>query len=253
MKFKKLHKLLITCVAIFGFSAPSLSLADTFGVSPFALYEQAESNIVIDGVSTKYALGVAGARIHKTFNTDFTVSSHLGYGQNNNQKTSFAGANFNGKVTGSYLSLSGKYEFQKKERFNLFATAEITRRKLKASNLIGKRNNLDLTGSSDTSINSEDVAIGVTLNPTKFLSLELAAGISNWHIKSDAKAFYSSNGLSATATKSIDAKGSDPTFSITLATNKDNHNLSLNISNRSLRSKTNTSITTAQLNYIFHY
>ena len=92
------------------------SIAESYKIEPFALYEQAESNIVIDGVSTKYALGVAGVQVHKTFNTNFTVSSHLGYGQNNDQKTSFAGANFNGKVTGSYLSLSGKYEFQKKRK-----------------------------------------------------------------------------------------------------------------------------------------
>ena len=249
IKFR--NKSIVHSLALILFA--TTSDAEGYKIEPFALYEQAESNIVIDGVSTKYALGVAGVQVHKTFNTNFTVSSHLGYGQNNDQKTSFAGANFNGKVTGSYLSLSGKYEFQKKERFNLFAAAEITRRKLKASNLTGRRNNLDLTGSSDTSINANDFSIGVRLSPTKGLKMELSAGISNWHIKSDAKAFYSSNGLSATAKKSIDAKGSDPAFSITLATNKDNHNLSLNISNRSLRSKTNTSITTAQLSYIFHY
>ena len=229
------------------------AIADSYKIEPFALFEQADRNILIDGVSTKYALGVAGIQVHKTFNSNFTISSHLGYGQNNNQKTSFAGANFNGKVTGTYLSLNGRYQFFQQKHFNLFTTAEITRRKLKASNLIGKRNNLDLTGSSDTNINSEDVSIGVTLNPTKLLSLELTAGVSNWHIKSDAKAFYSSNGLSASAKKSIDAKGRDPVLGATLKTNKDNHNFALKISNRSLRSKTNTSIITGELNYIFQF
>ena len=243
--------ILIRSLALILFA--TTGIADSYKIEPFALFEQANRNILIDGVSAKYALGVAGIQVHKTFNSNFTISSHLGYGQNNNQKTSFAGANFNGKVTGTYLSLNGRYQFFQQKHFNLFTTAEITRRKLKASNLIGKRNNLDLTGSSDTSINANDFSVGVRFSPTKSLKMELSAGISNWHIKSDAKAFYSSNGLSATAKKSIDAKGSDPAFSITLATNKDNHNLSLNISNRSLRSKTNTSITTAQFSYIFHY
>jgi hypothetical protein len=74
------------------------SIAESYKIEPFALYEQAESNIVIDGISTKYALGVAGVQIHKTFNQSLTISSLLGYGQNNNQKTSFSGATLMAKL-----------------------------------------------------------------------------------------------------------------------------------------------------------
>ncbi len=245
------HILLVHLFILTLFATSALS--EGYKIEPFALYEQAESNIVIDGVSTKYALGVAGVQVHKTFNQSLTISSRLGYGQNNNQKTSFSGATFNGKVTGTYLSLGGKYQFYKRDGFAIFSLAQITRRSLKASNLVGKRNNLDLTGSSDTQFNSNDLAIGIALKPTETLSLEMSVGTSNWHIKSNAKGFYSSNGISATAKKSIDTKGNDPVIQATLATNKDNHNFAISISNRSLQSKTSTSVVTSQLSYTFQF
>ena len=39
--------------------------ADGFKITPFILYEEATQNIVIEGVSTKYALGVAGVEFRK--------------------------------------------------------------------------------------------------------------------------------------------------------------------------------------------
>ena len=227
--------------------------ADEFRITPFVLYEEAKQNIVIEGVSTKYALGVAGVELRKNYGDSLTISSKLGYGQNNNQKTSFAGANFSGKVTGSYFNIGGKYEFYKKNDFTFFSSIEHSRRNLDAPNLIGKRNNLDLTGIADTTISSEDLKVGITFKPANKLSFQLTAGMSNWHIKSDAKGYYVSSGLSATASKSINTKGSDPIIETMVSTNKDNHNFALSLSDRSLRSKTNTSIITGELNYEFHF
>ena len=227
--------------------------ADEFKIAPFILYEEATQNIVIDGVSTKYALGVAGVELRKKYGDSLTISSKLGYGQNNDQKTSFAGANFSGKVTGSYFNIGGKYEFYRKNDFIFFSSIEHSRRNLDAPNLIGKRNNLDLTGIADTTISSEDLKVGITFKPAKKLSFQLTAGMSNWHIKSDAKGYYVSSGLSATASKSINTKGSDPIIQTMVSTNKDNHNFALSLSDRSLRSKTKTSIISGELNYEFHF
>ena len=239
---------------VFGLSFMCKPLfADEFKITPFVLYEEATQNIVIDGVSTKYALGVAGVELRENYGDSITISSKLGYGQNNNQKTSFAGANFSGKVTGSYFNIGGKYKFYRKNDFIFFSSIEHSRRNLDASNLIGKRNNLDLTGIADTTISSEDLKVGITFKPAKKLSFQLIAGISNWHIKSDAKGYYVSSGLSATASKSINTKGSDPIIQTMVSTNKDNHNFALSLSDRSLRSKTKTSIISGELNYEFHF
>ena len=79
--------------------------AEPVKIYPFALYEQASSNIIIDGVSTKYALGVAGISLQKNLNDKVTLAGKLGYGQNNDQKVSFSGANFKGLVSGSANSM----------------------------------------------------------------------------------------------------------------------------------------------------
>ena len=150
------------------------------------------------------------------------------------------------------LTLEANMNFTKKD-FIFFSSVQVAKRNLKAPSLIGKRNNLDLTGLADTTISSEDLKVGITFKPAKKLSFQLTAGMSNWHIKSDAKDYYVSSGLSATASKSINTKGSDPIIQIMVSTNKDNHNFALSLSDRSLRSKTNTSIITGELNYELHF
>ena len=62
----------------------------------------------------KYSLGVAGVELRTNYGDSFTISNKLGYGQKHDQKTSFAGANFSGKVTGSYLILAGNMNFKGK-------------------------------------------------------------------------------------------------------------------------------------------
>lgn len=233
--------------------APSLLAADGLKVSPFALYEKSAKNILIDGVSTQYGLGVLGVELQNNLSNKFSIAGEFGYGQNNSQKTSFGGANFEGKVTGSYVNFTGKYDFYENDSFSLFSTLQITRRKLNASNLIGSRNGLALTGTADTTINSEDLTIGTAYKASPGLLLKFSAGLSRWHIKSNAAGYYSSNGVSATAKKNIDTTGHDPIYAATIKTNNVNHNFALMLSNRSLRSKANTEIITGQLQYTFEF
>ena len=51
---------------------PNALAAEQWSVAPFALYEQANKKIVVDGVSTKYGLGVVGGQV--TFNGDQNLS-----------------------------------------------------------------------------------------------------------------------------------------------------------------------------------
>lgn len=227
--------------------------ANDLTVTSFGLYEQANNEITIDGVSTKYALGVTGIELRKEFNNSITLSARAGYGQNANQSTSFGGANFNGKVTGSYFSVYGSYTFIERERLSLFGTTEFAHKALNAPDLVGTRNGLDLTGNAKTTIKNADLLFGVNYSLTDTLSAQLSAGVSQWQIKSDATAYYSSNGLSATARKNIDARGTDPIFAIGVKTTKENHNFEVKLLDRSLRSQTRTSITSAELTYSYQF
>ena len=227
--------------------------AEPIKLSPFALYEQASSNIIIDGVSTKYGLGVAGISLQKNLNNKVTLAGKLGYGQNNDQKESFSGANFKGLVSGSYLDLQGSYLIYQNDRSSVFSSAQFINRELDASNLTGTRNGLALTGKSNTFINSSDIKLETLINISPLTILKLSAGISQWQLNAKATGYYASNGVTATAKKNINTIGQDPVFEAGLMTNKENHNFEITASSRSLRSKANTEIISAQISYLFAF
>lgn len=235
------------------FSATLHALAEPLKIYPFALYEQASSNILIDGVSTKYGLGVAGISLQKELNDKVTLAGKLGYGQNNDQKVSFSGANFKGLVSGSYLDLQGSYLICQHDRSSVFSSAKFINRELNASDLTGTRNGLALTGKSNTFINSADIKVGTLINISPLTMLKLSAGISQWQLNAKATGYYASNGVTATAKKNINTTGQDPVFEAGIMTNKDNHSFEVIASSRSLRSKANTEIISAQISYLFAF
>ena len=235
------------------FYATLHALAEPLKIYPFALYEQASSNIIIDGVSTKYGLGVAGISLQKKLNDKVTLAGKLGYGQNDDQNVSFSGANFKGLVSGSYLDLQGSYLIYQNDRSSVFSSAQFINRELNASNLTGTRNSLALTGKSNTFINSADIKLETLINMSPFTILKLSAGISQWQLNAKATGYYASNGVTATAKKNINTIGQDPVFEAGLMTNKDNHNFEVIASSRSLRSKANTEIISAQISYLFAF
>jgi|TARA_B110000908_G_C10105503_1_gene380589 hypothetical protein len=49
-------------------------------LSPFAFYEQANKKIIIDGVSSQYALGVAGLQLNSNVTDNFELQAAAGYG-----------------------------------------------------------------------------------------------------------------------------------------------------------------------------
>ena len=221
--------------------------------SPFVLYSQSSEDIVIDGVSTKYALGIAGIGVQKGLNSNIKLSAKLGYGQNPNQKVSFSGATFKGQVSGWYLGLAGEYQIYETDTYALFSSTQLVNRRLSSPELSGSLSGQSLTGTADTSFDSYDIDLGavVTLSPTHLL--KFSAGLSQWRIESNATAYYASNGVVATAKKRIDTIGLDPIFKAAIETHQNDHTFSLGASLRSLQSEANTEIMTAQVNYVLRF
>ena len=214
MNFKKRPQLLITSVAMFGFSAPSLSLADTFGVSPFALYEQADNQIVVDGVSSQYALGVAGIAFNFNVINNFELTAAAGYGFTPNQKVSFAGANLMDDVSGTYTGLGAKikiYENSRGQKIKL--EYQMHNRDLRAPTLTGSRNGSPLTGNSDIQYDSNDFGISVVHPFSEDVSTHFAFGVSKWDFAANGTASTNSG---ITARKNIITSASDPYWSVGL-------------------------------------
>mgnify|MGYP006192513005 FL=1 len=128
---------------------------------------------MIDGVSTKYAPGVAGIGIDSEITYKTKVSAKIGYGQNNTQSVSFSGANFTGLIRGTYINAAAQYELSQNKAYKLFARAAIAVWSLETSSLIGSRNGLALAGQSSTTISTNDLMLAAKfkLNDTVLLSL----------------------------------------------------------------------------------
>ena len=230
-----------------------LTMADNVQTSPFVLYEQSAKNIIIDGVSTKYGLGVIGLNLEKSLSNNLKISGKLGYGQNNDQAVSFSSANFNGQVRGSYFDIKAVQKIFQNNTLNLNAEVHFINRELKAPDLTGARNGLALTGETNTFFNSSDIKLGTKFNISPTSIIKISAGISQWHLNAKATAYYAFNGITASAKKNINTIGQDPVFEAALISNIADHSFELLASSRSLRSKANTDVLTAQITYLFAF
>jgi len=252
-----LNKILSNCSSasaalIFAVSATEIS-ANDWSIAPFAMYERAPENIIVDGVSTKYGLGVIGGQVTYTVPGTISISTRLGYGQNNDQEVSFSGATFNGKVTGTYLEAKAHKNILASGNTLVSLEGGYSKRDLKADDLIGTRNGLALTGQSVSAISSFDLMLNLQQNVTDRFAATATIGQANWHLDADATAYFALGGIRANANKKIDASGQDPIYKLSFDYTGDKSTIHASISQRSLRSKANTDIITAELVVMFDF
>ena len=232
---------------------PSFSCSADISIAPFAMYERAPENIIVDGVSTKYGLGVIGGQVTYTVPGTISISTRLGYGQNNDQEVSFSGATFNGQVTGTYLEAKAQKNILARGNTIVSLAGGYSERDLKADDLVGTRNGLALTGQSVSSISSFDLMLNLQQNVTDRLSATATIGQANWNLDADATAYFALGGIRANANKKIDTSGQDPIYKLGFDYAGDKRTIHASISQRSLRSKANTDIITGELVVTFDF
>ena len=232
---------------------PTLSLSNEFSIAPFALYERAPENIIVDGVSTTYGLGVVGGQVTYSAPGIVSLSARLGYGQNDDQEVSFSGATFNGKVTGTYLEAKAQKNILARGNTLLSLEGGYSERDLKADDLIGTRNGLALTGQSVSAIYSFDLMLNLKHNVTDRFAATATIGQTNWHLDADATAYFTLGGIRANANKKIDTSGQDPIYKLGFDYTGDKSTIHASISQRSLRSKANTDIITGEVVVTFDF
>jgi hypothetical protein len=207
-------KIKIGIIAAIFYLLPGVVSAYDLLIKPMAIYEGASENIVIDGVSTGYALGVVGISAQSQITANLSVGGSLGYGYAKDQDLSFYGATFSGAVEGEYSKIFAKQIILEGKKFKTYAQYSYTNKALEYANLVGARGGLSLTGDASTTIQSSDFLINVEFIMSKNTIVQASAGVSDWNLSSSGNAYYSSNGLSAAASKNIDAKGFDPLFAV---------------------------------------
>ena len=245
MNFKKSTQFLVSCGLIVGVLAPSLSHADALKLSPFAFYEQADKQIIIDGVSSQYALGVVGLQLNSNVTDNFELLAAAGYGLASNQKVSFAGANFIGDVSGTYTGLGAKLKiYDNNKSQNIKLEYQMHGRDLKAPALTGTRNNSPLTGNSNITYNSNDLGISAEHTFSDKMKAHMAFGVSDWVFTANGTAFTNSG---ITARKNIIASGSDPYWAIGLDWKRDKLQGKITIEQRNLSSQTKAKISQVKI------
>ena len=230
--------------------------------SPFALYEQGQENIYIDGVRTKYGLGVLGISVDTKLGGKFKLRTRLGYGYHPSARVSLTVEErqvaVTGPVSGFYIEGEAKYTFLDKPSYALTSELRYIIRNVDAPDLEGFAGSRAITGTAVNDFDTLDLTLSAKLPVGQVAFVSLAAGLSEWHLKTTAVARSETGGSGSilcpcTYTKRINTFSKDPIFRILITSNNPQHNFDLEFYNRSLNSKAGTHIVGAELEYIFQF
>lgn len=194
-------------------------------VAPLLVFEQANNDAVVDGVSSPYKFGAAGVLGTVHLMDTVQVGVGLGYGFAPNQPVSISSRSFKGDFKGVYKTLvfnamplqAGLYRFG-------FAVGHEAQ-SVKSTNLVGFGSGAGLVGRASSEQDTIKLALRVQSEALAGLgTVTVQAGMSNWTFKSDGVA-QSDGGFPIT--KNISAQGEDPFLSIELSREVGDLNVSL--------------------------
>ena len=262
IKQKYIYSKLGVLTAILFFSGAQMGSATDFEIAPFALYEQGQENININGVSTKYGLGVAGVAVETQVGNNFNISTRFGYGYHPNASVSltFEGREVavTGPVSGFYLEGSISYLHYVRSDYSLVSNLRFITRNVDAPDLVGTAGSRAITGTAVNDFETLDLVLGLQVPMGESLFLKMSAGLSQWNLKTTAVANAQTGGSGSircpcSITKKLDTRSIDPVTAISISSKNPRHNLDLELYGRSLKSKAGTQIIGAEIRYKYDF
>ena len=233
-----------------------------FTVSPFALYEQGQENIYIDGVRTKYGLGVLGVEIDAVLGSGFSFWARTGYGYHPKANVSLTVEGrevaVTGPVSGVYLGGAFNYLIWAQNGYSISSELSFVARNVDAPDLVGTAGSRAITGTAVNDFNTIDLIVSSEIPINESIFINLSGGFSQWNLKTTAVA-YAQTGSSGSFscpcsfTKRIDSTSIDPIFAISINNRNALHKLDLELYSRSLESKAGTEIIGMELEYKFAF
>ena len=249
---------------IYQFSHTQDASALDIAVSPFALYEQGQENITIDGVKTKYGLGAVGVAIETTLGEKLKIGTRLGYGYHPNASVSLTDSvsqiavDVTGPVSGIYLGAGVDYLLWTKSDTSVRSKLIYLTRNIDAPDLTGFANSRAITGSAVNDFDTLDLMFDAKFRISEAAFLNMAAGLSQWNLKTTATARSETGGRGVircpcSVTKRIDTTSIDPILSVAISSDNPLHNFEFEVYGRSLESKAGTKIFGLEFGYNFHF
>ena len=252
------------------FSCGQSVSAFEFKVSPFALYEQGQEDIYIDGVRTKYGLGAVGATVETDLGGGFNIRTGIGYGYHPNADLSLTvddrSVSVAGPVAGIYLEGAVNYLFWSKLDYSLSSELSYISRNVDAPDLAGMAGSRPITGSAVNDFDTLDLILSSQFPIGNTAFLKLSGGLSQWKLRTSAVALYTQaagvltySGITiscpctVTYPKEIDTTSIDPIVGVSIVSRNPVHNFDLEFYNRSLKSKAETQIIGVEFEYKFNF
>ena len=260
-----LNFLKLTILAfIYQFSETQYASALDINVSPFALYEQGQESITIDGVKTKYGLGAVGVAIETMLGEKFKIGTRLGYGYHPNASVSLTDSvsqiavDVKGPVSGIYLGAGVDYLLWTKSDTSVRSKLIYLTRNIDAPDLTGFANSRAISGSAVNDFDTLDLMFDAKFRISKAAFLNMAAGLSQWNLKTTATARSETGGRGVircpcSVTKRINTTSVDPLLSIAVSSDNPLHNFEFKVYGRSLESKAGTKIFGLEIGYNFKF
>ena len=260
-----LNFLKLTILAfIYQFSETQYASALDINVSPFALYEQGQESITIDGVKTKYGLGAVGVAIETMLGEKFKIGTRLGYGYHPNAGVSLTDSvsqiavDVTGPVSGIYRGVGVDYLLWTKSDTSVRSTLIYLRRNIDAPDLTGFANSRAISGSAVNDFDTLDLMFDAKFRISEAAFLNVAAGLSQWNLKTTATARSETGGRGlircpCSVTKRINTTSVDPLLSIAVSSDNPLHNFEFKVYGRSLESKAGTKIFGLEIGYNFKF
>ena len=233
-------------------------------ISPFALYEQGQENITIDGVKTKYGLGAVGVSIETFLGEKFKIGTRLGYGYHPNASVSLTDSvtqiavDVTGPVSGIYLGAGIDYLLWSNSDNALRSKLVYLTRNIDAPDLAGFANSRAISGSAVNDFDTKDLILDAKFRISEAAFLNVGAGLSQWNLKTTATARSETGGRGVircpcSVTKRIDTTSIDPILSVTISSDNPLHNFEFEVYGRSLESKAETKIFGLEFGYNFQF
>ena len=231
----------IYCVTVMPLASQGIS------VGPFILYEQAQSDLVIDGVTSGYKFGAAGLSTDIKINNRSTLITDIGVGYIPSETISFGGATFSGPFGSRYLSSKLVYNIKEFDSANLHISSSFSHRHAFSNSLIGTKNSATLNGKAVNIINSLEALVGFKFLQNTGTNFIIGLGLSAWSFNATGVAANLSD--TVRAIKNLSELGIDPMLEAIYHSKNANKNLELAFRYRSLNSKLNNGIFSLGLSY----
>ena len=192
------------------------------------------------------------------------IGTRLGYGYHPNASVSLTDSvsqiavDVTGPVSGIYLGAGVDYLLWTKSDTSVRSKLIYLTRNIDAPDLTGFANSRAISGSAVNDFDTLDLMFDAKFRISKAAFLNMAAGLSQWNLKTTATARSETGGRGVircpcSVTKRIDTTSVDPILSVAISSDNPLHNFEFEVYGRSLESKAGTKIFGLEFGYNFHF